>query len=80
MIYDLLEAYEAFILKAWPYIHIDNEKQYNDTLKFMEHILELSEDLENDRYNFLIDLVSKAIEKYESSDQKIVRFMAEADN
>jgi len=80
MTMDILSAYDTFIDVAWPYLHIDNEKDYKEALKMIEYILELSEDKENDQFNPLIDLISSSIERYESKDEQVVKFIQEAEH
>ena len=77
---EVISAYGAFIDTAWPYVHITNEEDYQESLELLESLLESSQDSKDDPMNPLIDLISKAIERYESADETLKTFVEEADD
>ena len=75
----LIDAYEAFMQTAHDYVNLTNDDDYNQALLALEEILEAADDTENDPLNPLIELLSQAIESYESQDDVLMAFMDEAD-
>ena len=75
---ELLEAWQSFMITAQPYVNIDNEQTYNDTLETLEQVLECADDSEDDPLNPLIDVLSNAIAKYEAKDEALMAFVKEA--
>lgn len=76
----VIKAYRTFIDVAWPYLYITNEEDYQESLDLLESILESSQDSKDDPLNPLINLLSRAIERYESGDDKVKIFVEEADD
>lgn len=76
---EVINAYGIFIDTVWPYVHITNEEDYQESLIMLEKLLESSNDTEDDPMNPLIDLLSLAIERYESNDKQLNIFLEEAD-
>lgn len=74
----LLEAWQSFMITAQPYVNIDNEQTYNDTLETLEQVFECADDSEDDPLNPLIDVLSNAIAKYEAKDEALMAFVKEA--
>lgn len=64
----------------WPYVHIVNEEDYQKTMDLLENLLESFSDTEDNPINPLIELLSMAVERYESDDKQIKTFIKEADS
>ena len=75
----LINEYQAFMSVAQPLVNIINEADYHTALEVLEETLEAASDSVNDPFNPLIDMLSHAIEKYESKDDELMAFVAEAD-
>ena len=75
----LFNAYQCFMTTAQPYVSIANEADYQETLSVLEQALESSSDTVDDPMNPLIEMLSHAIEKYESQDTELAAFVAEAE-
>jgi HTH-type transcriptional regulator/antitoxin HigA len=70
----IVEAYQDFMAAALPLINIETEAQYEETLETLESVLESAEDTLDDPLNPLIDMLSQAIERYESRNESVVAF------
>ena len=70
----------TFLNIAERHVDITNEEDYRESLDLLEILLESSQDSKDDPLNPLIDLLSMAIERYESSDEKLKTFTEEADD
>ena len=75
----LFNAYESFMITAKPYVSIANEADYDEALKALDQALDSASDTLDDPMNPLIDMLSHAIEKYESRDAELAAFVAEAE-
>ena len=75
----LIDEYQAFMSIARPLVNITNEADYHTALDTLEETLESASDNLDDPFNPLIDMLSHAIEKYESQDDKLMAFIAEAE-
>ncbi len=75
----LFNAYESFMTTAKPYVSIANEADYDEALKALDQALDSASDTLDDPMNPLIDMLSHAIEKYESRDAELAAFVAEAE-
>jgi HTH-type transcriptional regulator / antitoxin HigA len=75
----LVDAFQGFMATARPYVIITDEEDYNKALEALEQILESAEDTENSPLNPLIDMLTHAIEKYETKDSELSSFLAEAE-
>lgn len=75
----LINAYESFMTTAKPFVSITNEVDYDEALKALEHALESASDTLDDPMNPLIELLSLAIEKYESRDSELATFVSESE-
>ena len=62
-----------FARVAAPFLHINNASHYEETLALIELLLEEAADSDEDPLNAIIDLLSRAVESYESS-QDDIRF------
>lgn len=61
-------------------LHIKTEQDYNDALGAIENLFAEAEDKIDDPLNDSIDIISRAIEKYELDQEAIVSFHKEAEN
>lgn len=75
----IVDAYQAFMATAQPLINIETDEQYEATLETLEQILESASDTLDDPMNPLIDMLSHAIERYESQDEELMAFIGEAE-
>ncbi|MDX1456626.1 MAG: hypothetical protein R3276_03500 [Marinobacter sp.] len=75
----ILDAYQAFMATAQPLINIEGDEQYEAALETLEQVLESASDTVDDPLNPLIDMLSHAIERYESQDEELAAFIEEAD-
>ncbi len=75
----LIDAYQAFIDTAQPFVNIANEDDYSRALDALEQILESAHDTMDEQLNPLIDMLSHAIETYESQDKELMAFVADAE-
>ncbi len=75
----LIDEYQSFISVAQPLVNITNEDDYHTALATLEETLEAASDSVDDPFNPLIDMLSHAIEKYESKDDELMAFVTEAD-
>jgi HTH-type transcriptional regulator/antitoxin HigA len=66
----LFNAYLAFWDTAQPFVSIANDADYLQALNALEQALESADDTVDDPMNPLIDMLSHAIEKYESRDKE----------
>ena len=76
----IVEAYQDFMATALPLINIDTEAQYEETLKTLESVLESAGDTLDDPLNPLIDMLSQAVERYESRNESVAAFDEEAES
>lgn len=75
----LIDAYQEFMSTAQPFVNLTNEEDYNAALDALEQILESASDTQDDPLNPLIDMLSHAIEKFESQDEELMAFVGEAE-
>ncbi len=75
----ILDAYQTFMATAQPLINIGTDEQYEVALETLEQVLESVSDTLDDPLNPLIEMLSQAIARYESRDEELVAFIAEAD-
>ncbi|GAB4353407.1 MAG: type II toxin-antitoxin system antitoxin HigA [Gammaproteobacteria bacterium] len=64
----------SFAQAAAPYLHITDEKHYQEALELVESLLEEAEDSLDDPLNAVIEMLSRAIEAYENADEELVAF------
>ncbi|MGS2722139.1 helix-turn-helix domain-containing protein [Porticoccus sp. GXU_MW_L64] len=76
----LIDAYQDFMHIAQSYLIIRNEADYEGAVQTLEEILEEASDTVDDPLNPLIELLSQAIESYESQDAELVAFLEEAES
>jgi len=75
----LIDAYQSFMTTAQPFVNLVNEADYSEALDVLEQVLESAGDTLDDPMNPLIDMLSHAIEKYESQDEELMAFVTEAE-
>ena len=68
------DACHSFAEAAAPYIHITDNRHYEEALELIENLLEEAEDSPDDPLNAIIEILSHAIEAYESKDDVLVAF------
>ncbi|MEH6562686.1 MAG: transcriptional regulator [Marinobacter sp.] len=76
----IFDAYQTFMAAAQPLMNIDTEEQYNAALETLECVLESASDTLDDPLNPLIDMLSQAIERYESRSEPLMAFADEAES
>jgi len=76
----IFDAYQTFMAAAQPLMNIDTEEQYNTALETLECVLEFASDTLDDPLNPLIDMLSQAIERYESRSDPLMAFVDEAES
>ena len=75
----LIDAYQAFMVTAQRFVSITTEQDYRAALAALEDVLASASDTAADPLNPLIDMLSHAIERYESRDKALMEFVAEAE-
>ncbi len=76
----LTNSFLGFAEEASNILHIKTEQDYQEALKIIEHLFSEAKDTAEDPLNDLIDMISKAIEKYETTQEGIIAFDKEANN
>jgi HTH-type transcriptional regulator / antitoxin HigA len=74
----LKEACHSFAQTAAPYLAIRDDTHYDEALALIESLLEEAEDSDDEPLNAVIDMLSHAIEVYESRDHELAGFEARA--
>ena len=72
----LENAFREFAQIAAPYLHIKNDKHYEETLELIESLMEEAEDSLDDPINAVIDLLGHSVEFYENMDEELAEFEA----
>lgn len=73
-IHEVKEVCTHFAYVAAPYCHITDSVRYEQALELLESLLEEAQDSMDDPLNSVIDMLSHAIEVYESSDSELAAF------
>ncbi len=76
----LTSSFLGFASEASNILHIKTEQDYQDALETMEHLFTTAEDTKDDPLNDLIEIISRAIAKYEAGQEDIVAFDKKANN
>lgn len=76
----LIRSFLAFSSEASKILHIQTEQDYNDAIEMIEYLFAEAKDEADEPLNDLIDMISRSIEKYEMSQESIVKFHNEANN
>jgi len=74
----LTSSFLGFASEASNILHIKTKKDYQDALNIMDHLFTKTEDTTEDPLNDLIEIISRAIEKYELGKENVVSFEQEA--
>ncbi len=74
----LTQSFLEFASEASNILHIKTEQDYQDALETLEHLFSEAKDTIDAPLNDLIELVARAIEKYEATQEGIVTFDKEA--
>ncbi len=74
----LKNACHNFAEVAAPYLHIKDDKHYEETLLLIESLLQETEDSLDDPMNAVIELLSRSIEAYENKNDELAAFEARA--
>ena len=74
------DACHSFAQAAAPYLHITDDKHYEEALELVENLLEEAQDSPNDPLNAVIEMLSHAIEAYENEDEELTAFEKRAMN
>lgn len=76
----LTSSFLEFASEASNILNIKTEHDYEEALETIEHLFLQAKDTVDDPLNDLIDIISRAIERYELSQDDITDFNKEADN
>jgi len=76
----LTSYFLGFASEASNILHIKTEEDYQTALEAIEHFFSEAKDTSDDPLNDLIEIISRAIEKYELTKQDIVYFEKLANN
>ena len=76
----LTSSFLEFSSAASNILNIKTEHDYDEALEVIEHLFLQAKDTVDDPLNDLIDIISRAIERYELSQDDITNFNKEADN
>ena len=76
----LTSSFLGFASEASNILHIKTEEDYQTALEAIEHFFSEAKDTSDDPLNDLIEIISRAIEKYELTKQDIVYFEKLANN
>ncbi len=74
-----IDAHQPSLITAHPFVYLVNQADSSQALNVLEQVLESAGDTLDDPMNPLIDMLSHAIEKYESQDEELMAFVAEAE-
>ena len=75
----LVDAYDEFMQTARHYVDIRTVADYEQARETLQNILESAQDTEDEPLNPLIELISHAIEVYESKDDELMVFLKQAE-
>ncbi len=76
----LTSSFLGFASEASNILHIKTEQDHQDALETIEHLFSKAKDTLDDPLNDLIDIISRAVEKYESTQKDIITFDKEVNN
>lgn len=74
----LKESYQVFSKVAAPYLHIVDNKDYEQALELIEELFEDAQDKGDDPINGLITLLGRAIARYEDEVTTLEEFKRQA--
>ncbi len=70
----ITNSFLGFASAASNLLHIKSEENYQNTLEIIEYLFNKASDTPDDPLHDLIDILSKSVEKYESSQEDVVDF------
>jgi HTH-type transcriptional regulator/antitoxin HigA len=70
----LTNSFLGFASEASNILHIKTDQDYSEAIEIIDYLFDKVEDSEEDPLNDLIDLISRAIEKYELIQENIIDF------
>lgn len=70
----LVKACHTFAEKTAPYLYITDIHHYQETLVALEKLLEKADDSARDPLNIVIEMLSRAVERYENSNSALLQF------
>ncbi len=68
----------SFAQAAAPYLHIKDDKHYEEALELVESLLEEAEDSSDDPMNAVIGMLGHAIDAYENTNEELAELEARA--
>jgi len=77
---DLINSFLDFAATASNILHIKTAKDYAQALEIIEDLFSQANDKVGDPLHDLIDMISRAIEKYELSQDNIIAFEKQAND
>ena len=76
----LTNSFLGFASEASNILHIKTEEDYQTALDTIEHLFSEAKDTVDDPLNDLIEIISRAVEKYELTQEDIASFEKQANN
>jgi HTH-type transcriptional regulator/antitoxin HigA len=76
----LTRSFLGFASKATKILHIETQNDFEDALELIEHLFTQAKDSADDPLNDFINMISNAIEEYESKQEDIINFTKKANN
>ncbi|KOR31995.1 hypothetical protein TI05_10115 [Achromatium sp. WMS3] len=73
----LTYSFLNFASQSYNILHIESEQDYQEALENIEHLFEQVSDNPNDILHDLIDILARAVEKYELKQKNIILFEKE---
>ncbi|MGR9014417.1 MAG: helix-turn-helix domain-containing protein [Gammaproteobacteria bacterium] len=73
-------SFLGFASEASNILHIKTEEHYQEALSVVENLFEKASDSADDPLNDLIEILARAIEKYELHQEALASFVREADS
>lgn len=71
---EIINSFQSFATSAAGLLNIKTREDCERAEELLEAIFEISEDSTDDPMNPLIDLLSDAIDRYESQDRRVIQF------
>jgi len=76
----LTNSFLGFASEASNILHIKTEEDYQTALDTIEHLFSEAKDTVDDPLNDLIEIISRAVEKYELTQEDVTLFEKQANN
>ena len=74
----LKKACHRFAEAAGPYLHLTDERHYEEALELVEALMQEARDSANDPLNAIIEIIARAIDDYERRDDGLAEFERQA--